>query len=67
MSSDTLAELFARDPKEAPHTPEEIEKIIAYYRAKRKEFMADPKPATAASRAKKESKIDLNSLLDGEL
>ena len=61
--SDTLSELFARNPTEQPHTDAELTLIIEYFRRKRAEFVSDPRPATAAARAKKETKISLEDLL----
>lgn len=64
MSDDTLAELFARNPTEQPHSDDELRKIIEYYRNTRQQFMLDPKPAQAASKAKKEKVVPLDALLN---
>jgi hypothetical protein len=63
MPDDTLAELFARDPTKQPHSDADLQRMIDYYRAARQQFMLDPKPAQAASRAKKEKVVPLEDLL----
>lgn len=35
----TLADLFARNPLEIPHTDEELDRIIAYFREARAKHM----------------------------
>lgn len=69
IANDTLAELFARNPTEQPHTDAELELLIRYYRERRSQFMAQPPRATKAmtkqdpnGKPKKASKIDLDSL-----
>ena len=64
--SDSIAELFARDPLSL--TRENIESIIAYYRENREKFVSGIKaPAATKTRAAKPKAEKLTSLTLDEL